>query len=145
MIPDLVDIGGPWKVLPPGVHDASLTEVRMRYATSDLRRALCDGLERGCAALQAAGCSAVYVDGSYVTSKEDPGDYDACWDRQGVDRALVDPVLFNFRDRRKAQKAKYGGEFFPSDWHAEGRYTFLQWFQLDWYTGKQKGIIRVRL
>jgi len=145
MIPDLVEIGGPWKVLPPGVHDARISEARVRFATNDVRRSLCEGFERGCASLRGAGCGAVYLDGSYVTEKATPGDFDACWDPHGVDRSLLDPVLLDFRDRRRAQKAKYGGEFFPSSIRADSMQTFLEYFQVDRYTGKRKGIVRIIL
>ena len=85
MIPDLVDIGGPWKVLPPGVHDASLEEVRVRYATNERRQMLYEGFKRGFLVLTAAGCTGVLLDGSFVGEKEDPGDFDACWVPAGVD------------------------------------------------------------
>jgi len=40
MIPAFVDIGGPRKVLPPGVHNATLEEVEKRFAMSDHRKYL---------------------------------------------------------------------------------------------------------
>jgi len=40
MIPELVDIGSPWKVLPPGIHDATLDEVEGRFATNEHRKRL---------------------------------------------------------------------------------------------------------
>ena len=33
MIPELVDIGSLWKVLPPGVHNATLDEVEKIFST----------------------------------------------------------------------------------------------------------------
>ena len=62
VLPDLVDIGGPWKVLPPGVHDASLEEVRLRYATNERRQMLFEGFKRGFLVLTAAGCTVVVAD-----------------------------------------------------------------------------------
>ena len=43
----------------------------------------------------------------------------------------MDPVFRDFDNERAAQKAKYGGEFFPSSFKADavGR-TFLEFFQL---------------
>jgi hypothetical protein len=35
--------------------------------------------------LRDAGCKRVYLNGSFVTSKDEPGDFDACWDPTGVD------------------------------------------------------------
>ena len=93
-----------------------------------------------------AGCQRLYLDGSFVTGKPKPGDYDVCWDPHGVDPRLMDPVFGDFSNKRAAQKAKYGGEFFPSSARvAEVGRTFLEFFQLDKFSGKQKGIILVSL
>jgi hypothetical protein len=54
----------------------------------------------------------VYVNGSFATAKERPGDFDACWEITGVDPALLDPVLLTFADRRAAQKARFSGSSF---------------------------------
>ena len=45
--------------------------------------------------LRAAGCKRAYIDGSFITTKEHPGDFDACWDLDGVDFDVIDEV----RDR----------------------------------------------
>ena len=85
-----------------------------RYATNERREQLLDGLRVAIESLHAAGCSRVYLDGSFVTDKEVPGDFDACWEAGSVDPGLLDPVLLDFRDRRAAQKAKFGGELSPA-------------------------------
>lgn len=51
--------------------------------------------------LTVAGCVRAYIDGSFVTVKEEPGDFDACWDAEGVDFDLVDERLLTF-DRGRA-------------------------------------------
>jgi hypothetical protein len=139
VIPDPIDIGSPWKVLPAGIHDASLEEVRMRYATNENRRRLFDGLTRAVAVLRAAGCKAIYLDGSFVGDNSRPGDFDVCWVPVGVDSTKLDPVLLDFSKKRQAQKAKYHGEFFPTTLQSD----FLSYFQKDKDTGKPKGIIRL--
>ena len=50
-----------------------------------------------------------------VTAKAVPGGFDGCWEVAGVDPDLLDPVLLVFAQQRAAQKAKYGGEFFPTE------------------------------
>ena len=35
----------------------------------------------------------VYLDGSFVSAKLIPGDFDACWDEDGVDFDSIDPVF----------------------------------------------------
>jgi hypothetical protein len=145
VIPAFIDIGASWKVLPPGVHDATLQEVQKRFAINEGRERLFSGLFEACRSLAAAGCTTIYLDGSYVTSKPDPGDYDACWDPIGVDIARLDPILRDFSDQRRRQKDRYSGELFPSSARADRTHPFTDYFQFDKETGKKKGIIRVHL
>jgi len=114
MVPDLVDIGGPWKVLPPGVHDATMEEIEARFATTDRRRTLFSGFKDGTFVLRKAGCRTIFLNGSFVTDKLVPGDFDACWDSLGVDSAKLDPVLLDFSNAREKQKERFKGEFFPA-------------------------------
>lgn len=132
--------------LPPGIHWAGWDEVVARLGVTDRRRRLLAGLALAIADLRAAGCQAVYVDGSFVTSKAEPNDFDACWDRRGVDRRLLNPVPLTFDRRRATQKARYGGELFPADAVADHRGTrFLEFFQFDNRAGRPKGIIAIDL
>jgi predicted nucleotidyltransferase len=145
MIPELVDIGASWKVLPLGVHDATLEEVEKYFATNKKRKQLFLGFVRACKALKAAGCETVYLDGSYVTGKDFPSDYDVCWNPRHVDSKKLDPVFLDFSNKRKKQKLKYGGEFFLSSAKADGSHLFIKYFQTDKETGQEKGIIRINL
>jgi hypothetical protein len=88
----------------------------------------------------------VYLDGSFVTTKPHPGDFDACWDIQGVDEDLLDPVFWDFSQGRAAQKGRFGGEFFPAQLPegASGR-AFVEFFQVNKLTGDPKGIVAIRL
>ena len=147
MIPELIAVtGSPWPVLPAGIHGADLSSIESRFASNEWRRNLFAGLVEASKHLAYAGCQRLYLDGSFVTGKPKPGDYDVCWDPHGVDPRLMDPVFGDFSNKRAAQKAKYGGEFFPSSARvAEVGRTFLEFFQLDKFSGKQKGIILVSL
>lgn len=132
-------------MLPPGIHDATLAEVEQVFATTGRRRVLFAGFEQACRDLKKAGCSAVYLDGSFATEKPEPGDFDACWDPAGVVPARLNPVLLDFKDHRRAQKKHYLGELFlSSSFAAPGRF-FIDFFQTDRYTGKHKGILRIHL
>jgi len=145
MIPELIDIGGPWKVLPPGVYDSSFEEVEKYYVTNEKRRKLFQGLLRACKSLKSGGCSTIYLDGSYITDNPIPSDYDVCWNSYHVDDKKIDPVFLDFSEKRKRQKLKYGGEFFPTSYLADGVHLFIQYFQTDKETGLDKGIIRLQL
>jgi hypothetical protein len=141
-IPPFADSGN----LPEGIHEATWDEIANRFGTNERRRELLDGLRRALVALSAAGCRRAYLDGSFVTAKEEPGDFDACWEAAGVDPDLLDPVLLTFAHRRAAQKARFGGELFPAESAADPHGTrFLDYFQQDKLTGERKGIVALDL
>lgn len=132
--------------LPAGVHAADWPEFVARFGFSGRRQGLLVGLEAALRSLQDAGCALAYVDGSFVTAKKEPGDFDACWGIAGVDPALLDPVLLDFSNGRAAQKARYGGELFPAELPEGGSgRTFLEFFQTDRSTGAAKGIVSIDL
>ena len=147
MIPALVTISGsPWPVLPQGVHPADLGAVAGRFATNPWRRSLFDGLIDGVRSLLTAGCSRIFLDGSYVTGKPNPQDFDACWDPTDVDSRKLDPVFLDFSNQRATQKARFKGEFFPSSMTCNDvGQSFVEFFQMDRYSGHKKGIVIVEL
>ena len=131
-------------LLPPGVHLAEWDELERTLATTAWRKRLLDGFRRACTSLSAAGCRQVWLDGSFVTTKDTPGDFDACWDPVGVVASLLDPVLLTFDNGRAAQKLKYLGELFPATYlAAAGGPAFVEFFQVDKSTGDPKGIVLV--
>lgn len=128
--------------LPPGIHTASWEEACERFGGSDWRRALLDGLHEALLSLRAAGCRKVYLNGSFVSNKPHPNDFDGCWDVDGVRAADLDPTLLRFENGRVAQKAKFGGELFPASFEATASgETYLDFFQIDKRTGARKGIV----
>lgn len=145
MLPEFDDLGN----LPPGVHGATWDEIVRRFGWTSRRRDLLAGLKVALGPLREAGCRRVFVNGSFVTDKNEPGDIDVAWDPidVDVDRLLeVEPVFGDFADGRAAQKAKFGCEFFPSSVAADlvGN-TFLDFFQLDKETEAKKGIVALDL
>ena len=142
MIPPLQPTG----LLPPGVHPATWAELDARFGADMHRQWLLGGMKRALRALRAAGCTLVYVDGSFVSAKAIPGDYDLCWSTVGVDPGLLDPVLLKFDDGRRAMKAKYLGDLFPAEFpEAASGKLFLEFFQVDKNTGDAKGIVMLDL
>ena len=132
--------------LPAGVHWVTWEEIQSRFGFSCRRQQLLRGLHLALGALNSAGCRTVYIDGSFVTVKREPGDYDACWDIDGVEVEALDSVFLDFSKARMAQKRKYASEFFPAQMPegASGR-VFLEFFQTDKETGKAKGIVGLNL
>jgi uncharacterized protein DUF6932 len=96
--------------------------------------------------LKTAGCHSVYVDGSFASTKPEPGDFDACWAIEGVDIEKLDPVFLDFSNSRVRQKNRFLGEFFPAELPEgiSGK-TFLEFFQTDKETGALKGILAIDL
>ena len=117
-----------------------------RFGTSNWRRQLAAGVRTAIENLKSAGCLTVYIDGSFVTTKGVPNDFDACWEEAGVDPFALDPVLLTFDPGRATQKAKYLGELFPASIIAsEDGFSFLEFFQTDKDTGGPKGIVAIDL
>ena len=133
-------------LLPPGIHTADWAEFVRRFGSTERRRRLLGGMTEALASLQEAGCELAYIDGSFVTAKPEPADFDACWSISGVLPERLDPVLLDFSDGRAAQKARFGGELFPAELPEglSGR-TFLSFFQTDRESGAAKGIVALHL
>lgn len=112
------------------------------FNTNPVREQLLKGMRAMLADLHAAGCRRVWIDGSFVTTKDRPNDFDLCWDAAGVDLSRLPSALLTFDQKRAAQKAKYGGEAFPASASADGAGTlFIDFFQVDKRTGGLKGIV----
>jgi len=142
MIPAFIKNG----CLPPGIHWATWQEVCESYGGTPARDRLLKDMKPALANLRAAGCSYVYLDGSFVTAKAYPTDCDVCFDSRGVDDAVLDPVLTEIDYDCRAQKLKYGCQFFPANL-AEGKSgkVFLLYFQEEEGTGNPKGIVAIDL
>ena len=142
MIPEFDDNG----LLPPGVHCASWKEFTHRFGYNPWRTLLLIGLRAALENLKSSGCPMAYIDGSFVTDKERPKDFDACWEENGVNPLALDPVLLTFDPGRATQKRKYLGEMFPAGAIADGDgRTYLEFFQIDMDTNSPKGIIAIDL
>lgn len=145
MIPMLIRVPDVrFRVLPVGIHDSTLQEVEHVYSTNATRTILFDGLVKGAKALSNAGCKTLYLNGSYVSSKRHPGDYDACWDPDGVNFEVLDPVFWDLTHGTGAQKEIYLGEFFPSTLVESGsNLLFIDFFQSITDSESRKGIVRI--
>jgi hypothetical protein len=133
--------------LPAGIHRLSWDEILRQYGYNFHRGKLLNGLNKALHVFKRAGCKIVYLDGSFVTAKQYPNDYDCCWKSDGVDPNLLDRVLLNCSEiGRKLQKIKYYGEFFPSSTIEKSSGSpFLDFFQTDAETDEGKGIVEIDL
>ncbi|MCH8295254.1 hypothetical protein IH992_29575 [Candidatus Poribacteria bacterium] len=107
-IPALQENGG----LPPGLYLASLDEIREKFGrTSQRRRVLFQRLQTFVALARHVGALRMFVNGSYVTAKTDPGDVDVViWVgekflqllEEGDDQALDLESMFSLREPEQA-------------------------------------------
>lgn len=145
MIPSF-DIDG---LLPPGIHWATWNEIIERFGYTQHRKRLLSGLKNALIALKEVGCKFAYLDGSFVTFKLIPNDFDACWEADGVNLIELErkePILLQFSNGRVAQKSKFMGELFLiENNNINNELTFLEFFQIDKETGKRKGIVGINL
>ena len=104
-------------LLPEGEHRASWDEIVGMFSWNQRRRQLLDGLIDGLTILAESGCRQVWLNGSFVTSKDEPGDFDCVWDTDGVDLRILKvlcPEILELDGHRLSQKLRFGGEFLPN-------------------------------
>ncbi len=138
MIPEFDSRGN----LPPGIHTAAWNEFKEKFGYNGHRKRLMGGMCEALKNLRHTGCSRAYTDGSFVTGKQRPNDYDGCWDTAGVEMDSLDPALKDFRPGRTVQKIRFAGELFPTD--MSGNQTMLEFFQSD-RDDNPKGTVQINL
>jgi Family of unknown function (DUF6932) len=133
--------------LPPGVRFATWSEITERFGYTPRRRKMLEGLKLALSDFKGAGCVVAYLDGSFVTSKLDPQDYDCCWETTGVNPGLIKDKILLDTSRKSVirQKLLYGGEFWSNSRAIDsvGKSMF-SFFQHD-REGRRKGIIAIDL
>lgn len=143
MIPDFNEQGN----LPKGIHHTTMEELITKFGYNPKRAWLIDGLKLLVTSLSKANCNLIFIDGSFVTKKELPGDYDLCWSLTGVVEQDIDPILLDFTPTgREKMEHKYRGDIFPAEIPegASGK-RFLDFFQTDKNTGESKGILAIKI
>ena len=134
MIPSLNAIG----LLPPGVHTCNLAQFAQAFAFNMRREQLLDSLHRCLERMHQAGLEGtVYLDGSYATDKELPGDLEITLDVRHKSRALQDRALV-FHAREHSALDKTGIDWWPTLGDNAGR-DFTLFFQ---YAGEKTAAIK---
>jgi len=132
--------------LVAGEHESTLDEIEALYGRfPERRKLLMHGLREAANNLEQAGVKRIWINGSFVTNKEEPNDIDGCWEyNDSVDLSAIDPVFLGF-DARGKVKERYGLDFFVA--HVietvSGK-PFPIFFQIN-RDGETKGIIVVNL
>lgn len=144
-IPDFDSNGN----LPPGIYHVSMAEIERSFTWNETRRVLFRGFTRALANLSRAGVRRVWIDGSFVTSKDEPQDVDGGWEPgPPEDEDRLDAVFLDLWSGRQAMRRKYGVDFLVAgmrlqDRVAQGR-TVEEFFQAD-RRGNPKGILLVEI
>ena len=152
MIPELKD-----GVLPAGLHLCTLEEVIAvfgQFRRSDRRIRLTEQLMRYIHDAQRSGVvSAIVIDGSYVTAKEEPGDIDLIVAlRTDLDlTAEMRPMEYNIQSKTMVRKL-YGFDVLPAVDGSETYQRFLDFFSRVKLTDpdqqtrqERKGLLRIEL
>ena len=123
---------------------ATWKEFKERFGYNQKRIWLLEGLKMLLHELDKVRCSAVYVDGSFVTNKEMLRDYDLCWKMEGVLIEDLDPVLTNYTLQGKMLIAeKYRGDIRGAEFSVrETGASYLAFFQHD-RDGRVKGVVKL--
>jgi hypothetical protein len=125
-IPEFNELG----YLPPGVYEATWSEFLARFGTNQHRLRLATGLAAALRKLATAGCRRIIIGGSFVTSKEEPHDFDGWYDDFCLDLELLDPL---FVEEVELQQSVFGGRLFDLP-------SYEGFFQTD-REGRPKGIV----
>ena len=140
MIPEFDSSG----LLPPGLHNASFGEIRAVLGFTKRRKRLIDGLERFVRVWNESGfLEYCVIDGSFATSKPEPGDIDA----------LLIPKpesLYSRGFSYLAMTHSYDREFTKSEFDCEAFFTtgegdleeWMDFFATD-RRGRRRGLIKL--
>ena len=133
-----------------GIHEMSLEDFKEKFVFNSRRGQIFKGFLILIDDLRAINCQTVYVDGSFVTLKEIPGDIDVCWDDgDDINWELLDsdyPIFFDLDPPREAQQLRYHADVFPANIYEGGSgKLFKDFFQQHKDTGNPKGIIKINI
>jgi hypothetical protein len=144
VIPALTSDG----LLPPGIHSASLDDVRQRFAIfqdSDQRLRVFDGLQRLVAdAISSGVIGRIIIGGSFVSGKQEPNDFDCILvlAPQIVGQTLR-PFEYNVISRRMARRL-FGGDVLAVLDGSAALQEYLKFFQTT-RDGTTVGVVEIRL
>jgi hypothetical protein len=145
MIPGFTDEG----LLPPGVHETGLEELKQKMGWSRKRQGLLEGLEEVLEMMASSGVARAYLDGSFVTDKDRPNDIDGCYDLaedvSAEDLVRLAPIFPPSASSRAEARRRFGVDYFPAAATELGSgQPFLRFFQTD-REGRERGVLSVEL
>jgi len=133
--------------LPDGEHPGTWAAIAATFGEGARRTVLLRRLLMLLQDLRSAGVSDVWLDGSFVTSDPEPGDFDVCWNPIGATKSALPPefgygqdvALDPQRSNHELLKLRYGGDVFV---HLPPFADFVALFRQD-REGQPRGIVKV--
>ncbi len=133
-------------MLPEGLHDSNLPEIRQALGFTKRREELIDGLERYLSFLESYSVlDSVVIDGSFVTTEPKPGDIDLLV--VPMSGATADAAYVQLHQELWSNKAEvrdvFGCDAYPVD--EVGSENYADWFTFFSATpdGNARGLLRV--
>ena len=131
-------------LLPAGVHLATWDELVERFGFNEHRLKLLEGLKKGLKALHKHNCYDIYIGGSFVTDKPEPGDVDVCFDNSFMKWKAFQNNYPEFSLNEKGfynQFKKYKSNFYPYNSYDDYFFLFFQYSR----NGEPKGLVKLSL
>ena len=130
-------------IFKPGIYEYTLEKLERDFATNKKRKDLFEDIKRLAKELKDAGCEFLYIDGSFITRKETPGDFDACWEPFVRNNKQVNALLLEDSTFASSwRKEMFSGDIFPRFGEYGDR---VEKWQVDSRNGKVKGVISIDL
>ncbi len=128
--------------LPPGEHPVTWPDLVTVFGQGSIKRKLItEGLRQFGLMLRGAGGKWLFVDGSFTTDRQRPGDWDGCFLSAGIDWQTADPRLKDIKANRTSLKKSYWCDVFAAETiDRDTGKPFREFFQQE-RTGKPKGIL----
>jgi hypothetical protein len=141
MLPDFYDDEN----LPEGNHDCSWPDFVARFAYNEQRRMLLVRLQHVLGTAKKCQFLLAVIFGSYITSKEDPGDVDLVWVIDQTTNTDLLQIPCKQLLEHQESKARFGCDlfFFPDSEGFMGRINDLWGYNRD-YT-KRRGLVILKL
>lgn len=130
--------------LPDGDHMATWQEVQDRFGQTASRRILCDQLNQ--LILAARGCDFlwVYIFGSFISGKPDPGDVDLMWVYRAEQLEFMRPECRDLIDYQR-MKSRFAWDVFCCSDSPDVVAYLLQGWRKNKAKTKERGIIKIDL
>lgn len=132
--------------LPEGVHKGTFEDIEQRFGTNYRRKKLVGGLKFVVERLTSHGVSTIWIAGSFVTSKERPGDVDVIYDSPPSSDPMTWGVLSPVR--RQELKHHQGVDLWkhpasqPSKTNPMKIVPLVEWMSTD-RDGLPKGVVEL--